>query len=252
MSKVMAGVGAIGIVVGLLLGFGVIPLAAVQTPCGTLNANFSVQSTTGANVTIVDQSTFTGAPPGALWFIGIDWGDNHGIDQQISVGATVSHFYASAGTYTITDVAGGKCWDQHGFYDYYQSYYSQNVTANSSGGGGGNVHLSYGTTTYNLDLTVNDQTTVTGTAKLTALSFDWGDGSSIVRGLQPGFNQSHIYTTPGQYVVNEFATWTVNGNQPGSAQQKKTIDVKNGTTTQGGYGNITTLFTESSVATNMP
>jgi len=245
MSKIFAGVGAVGLVIGLLLAFGALSaLALVSTPCGNLNANFTYTQS-GATITVTDDSTVvTNTSGNSLVAMGgaLDWGDS--TDQNFNVGQSSTHTYGTAGNYTITDAQGAKC-DQSRGWVYYESLYSQTIVVSSGGGNiTGTVHVTFSASTTNMQVTVTDSSTVTGKAQLQYLRMDWGDGSANVQESAVGFMTYHVYSIPGSYVVGDYAFYTLN-NQLLTTSSEKTVAVKNGTiTSSGGY---TPLFTSSSV-----
>jgi len=232
---VLTAVGAIGLVIGILGAFGIVPGLAVTcvSNCGTgITPSFSV-SKNGYAIYLNDTSHWANsADRNGYLTLSVNWGDSTPAsaftppNNQLPISHMFEHVYVAAGTYTVAETiaheqcAGGR----GGVHCKTTDIVAQGQFA-ISGIGGQNKYVpgfTYTTATGNV-VNVKDTSTTYGSPTLTSIKFVWGDGSTNSP-TALGFSLSHTYAAAGNYTATETISWTYVG-EPFSAPFSTTIPV---------------------------
>lgn len=239
---IAAVVGIIGLIgmTGIAPGFAVV---CTQNCQAGVSINFSITSTgtVPLAVTLTDTSTCIG-PCYGTYTVGVTWGDtsssiaNNGGSgwSSLPTGAVLNHNFVASGKYTITEsivhltCAGGRT----GYHCFKTTISGQEgITVGSAGGGGGSVtqgavNVSFAWNAVGKQAFINDTTVTTGSAVVSAITLNWGDGTNVSEpGL--GFFATHAYSVAGTYSVVEFVTWLLNNTREASSNTA-TLNITSG------------------------
>jgi len=269
MSKLFAAIGLVGVLIGLLVGFGVGPLAVTCTSgCGQgVTVNFNV-ATNDLSATVTDASSFSATswctpdngPHGpnvpTVYEIAVSFGDASNPLIEYSFGFTASHSYLDYGNYTMGETVEWFCSDYPS--QFYTTTGISQFTLQSSGGGGGggggggnqtkgSVSVMFSATNVaHTDLVnVKDKSTVSGAAVITNIQVFWGDGANTAE-PSVGFTAAHTYAKTGTWQVEETAYWTVNAGKTQTSSYTQQVQV--GVGGNSGYGSVNASFKTSSSA----
>lgn len=211
-------VGAVVFLLGLAMIFGAVPSRIICSPgCGqeSVVSDFAVTSS-GLNVSLHDASCVL--ENGArlcyrVTSITVAWGD--GARSNGSVGGTLAHAYAAAGTYRVTDTAYAKGATGGTI----SGAMSQSITVPSSGSGTASYTLDplLSWTQVGFSVTVRDTSVV---ANVTGYSdaIAWGDGTRTTLNAT-GATASHTYSlSPTVSNATFTVTQTDTGTSPTGSQ----------------------------------
>lgn len=185
------------------------------------------------NLTVTVEDTSTVSQPVTLNSITVSWGD--GSTSNLALGGSVSHTYASAGTYQVTETV---------------KYTSAGVAETSTmvrkaiaqpNTTAADVNADFTLTTTGTKATVKDVSTVMG-GTLSTVVFNWGD-SSANSTVSPGGSTSHTYAAVGSYPI----TQTVTATDGTAAKSTQTADFE---PPSQGPANAPTLYNPTADAPN--
>ena len=171
---------------------------------------------------MTDTSVVTGQSVQVL-DVTIGRGDGSVASQTLLHGS-VTHTYAVAGTYTVSDAVrflvcqGIECLPQ-------VTIATATVETGGSGGASASVTASFAFSVTGMTVNVGDTSNVTGDPTVTGVSFAFGDGS-MANGTSLRFTAAHTYARAGTYNVTETVAWTYGGKAFASTSS---VDVNVGT-----------------------
>lgn len=239
--------GIVGIVFGVLVGFGTIPAlqAVAQPSCavgalgggqGCVTADLSVQSQSGLSVTVTDSSSISGSATGisnVIYFGDASKNVATAAPDALGTPHLVTHTYAAAGTYSIQETAAAEIpqANQVGKIktDYTQISSMITLTVVVPKGVPAphpafvlrpNItyeNLAYQAQTY-LSVKITDGSIVANLTSVTA-SIQWGDGATSA--ITIGGSVDHTYSDSGNYTVTE----TVSGTWDSKVETKTATTV---------------------------
>ncbi len=162
-----------------------------------------------------------------------NFGDGPTVGPQS--GATASHTYQSAGSYTVTVTAT----DSNNLTS--QATQSVTVTAQQATGPTAALSVSPASGTAPLQVTADASGSTAGSSPISSYSFNFGDGTTV--GPQSGTTANHTYQSAGSYPVTVTAT---DGNNL-TSQATKTVTVTAQNTSPAQYVNqIATNYSTTS------
>lgn len=224
MKTIGAIIGVVGILVGIVAAFGVIPGAAVSTTTGAPGASFNY-TVSQLTVSVQDHSTLGGSsffgskgPVGTFVSLTLKWGDASSAASE-TLGFAATHTFAAAGTYRITETLTYKQCNPFLNQHYCTTLVSVGVAIvalTSSGGGAGGSGQSYVNVTFSVrqpaavpsEVVVTDQS-VAHNATISSVTFFWGDGTSST--VSAGNTAAHNFTATSAYTITENVSWTATG-----------------------------------------
>jgi parallel beta-helix repeat protein len=147
-----------------------------------------------------------------------DFGDGTTVGPQS--GATATHTYQSAGSYTVTVTATDG--------NNQTSNATKTVTVNAQQATGPTAALtvSPASGTAPLQVTADASGSTAGSSPISSYSFDFGDGTTV--GPQSGATATHTYQSAGSYTVT--VTATDGNNQTSNATKTVTVNAQQAST----------------------
>lgn len=264
MNRSFAVIATVGLVFGLLLGFGLVTISVVCTEnCSSgvsVNFTYSVGGNNNLTLNVTDTSTCIGPCSGYYPSVSVNWGDGtSSIDtsgsSKLPIPVTFSHTYSapsSGSGYVVSETVVHELCGSPGKKCLLTPVVGQELIVVGSSGPASctsncsgtqtqtsvNVSFLYSYNGRNLSLT--DTSAVVGSPTLTSIVVAWGDRSSTLEAAT-GFSTYHIYAYPGNYTVTETVYWTAAGVSENSSYAQTiaindTSSGNGGSTASGGGG----------------